>query len=222
MQSWKLLIPKDVGFSQNPCLYLVRIKPKDLIVMKKLFIALMGFLGVLAFTNLNAQPKWTDLDKSPMDVVYYPTNLPIQTTFRGSTDTPLVKIYYGRPQLNERTMLGSEAIPYGKMWRMGANEATEITLYKDATIGGQSVKAGTYTLYAIPNEDVWTVVFNSKLNTWGNYAYDEAKDVVRFDVPVKAPEAKIESLSMAILATDTGANWIIGWENAQVEIPVEM
>ncbi len=183
---------------------------------------LVAVLGLFAFSQANAQQKWTDLDASPMDVVYFPTSLPIQTTFRGSKDAPLVKVYYSRPQLKGRTILGGEAVPYGKVWRLGANEATEITLFKDATIGGEKIKAGTYSVYAIPTEKDWTIILNTKLDTWGNYAHDESKDVARFKVNVEAPAEKMEAFSMAIQAKGDGAEWIIGWENAVVKVPLSM
>lgn len=190
--------------------------------MKRTLAVLVAVVAIFSVSQLNAQRAWTDLDASPMDVVYFPTNLPLQTTFRGSKDSPLVKVYYSRPQLKGREMMGGKDIPYGKVWRMGANEATEITLYKDATVGGQSIKAGTYSVYAIPTTEKWTVIFNTKLDTWGNYAHDESKDVIKFDVNVKAPAATIEALSMDLQEVDGGAHWIIGWENAQVEIPIKM
>lgn len=190
--------------------------------MKNKTFTLVALLGLFAFSQANAQQKWTDMDKSPMDVVYYPTSLPLQTTFRGSTDAPLVKIYYSRPQLNDREMMGGKDIPYGKVWRLGANEATEITLFKDVTIGGEAVKAGTYSVYAIPTESQWTIILNSKLDTWGHYAHDASKDVAKFVVNVEAPEEKIEAFSMALLAKGEGVEWVIGWENAVVKLPMKM
>lgn len=190
--------------------------------MKNKIFTLVAVLGLFAWSQANAQQKWTDIDKSPMDVVYFPTSLPLQTTFRGSKDTPLVKIYYSRPQLNGREMMGGKDIPYGKVWRLGANEATEITLYKDASIGGETVKAGTYSVYAIPTETEWTIILNTKLDTWGNYAHDESKDVAKFNVKVEAPDEKIEAFSMALLAKGDGAEWVIGWENALVKVPMKM
>lgn len=190
--------------------------------MKNKIFTLVALLGLFAFSQANAQQKWTDLDPSPMDVIYYPASLPIQTTFRGSKDSPLVKIYYSRPQLKGREMMGAKDVPYGKVWRLGANEATEITLYKDTNIGGETVKAGTYSVYAIPTETQWTIILNTKLDTWGNYAHDESKDVAKFVVNVEAPEEKIEAFSMAIQAKGDDAEWIIGWENAIVKVPMKM
>lgn len=183
---------------------------------------LMAVMGLFAFSQANAQQKWTDLDKSPMDVIYFPTSLPVQTTFRGSNDTPLVKVYYSRPQLNGRTIIGGEQVPYDKVWRLGANEATEITFYKNVTMGGEEIKAGTYSVYAIPTESQWTIILNTKLDTWGNYAHDESQDVAKFKVNVEAPDEKIEAFSMALLAKDDGVEWVIGWENAVVKVPLKM
>lgn len=112
---------------------------------------------------------------------------------------------------------------FGTVWRLGANETTEIKLFRDVTFGDKLVKAGTYSLYAIPNEKEWTIIFNSKLDTWGPYEYDETKDVVRFNVPATKSDAEIEAFSMVFdEANGTGkSNLWIGWENTLVKIPVK-
>lgn len=79
---------------------------------------------------------------------------------------PTMKIVYGRPLKNGRTIFGG-IIPYDKVWRTGANEATEITFYKDVVFGGQAVKAGTYSLFTIPGKKEWTFILNKDLDIWG-------------------------------------------------------
>lgn len=190
--------------------------------MKHLFLAFISIICLSGVSETMAQKKnWTKLDKSPMDVVYFPTALPVKTTFKKSKENPLIKIYYSRPQLDGRTMLGSKKVPYEKIWRLGANEATEITFYQNVIIAGKEVKAGTYSVYSIPYTDKWTMIVNKKLNTWGNYKYEKEKDIARFDVHVKATDEKIEALSMALIEDDENAKWIIGWEDALVEIPIK-
>ncbi|MBC7565853.1 MAG: DUF2911 domain-containing protein, partial [Pedobacter sp.] len=83
-----------------------------------------------------------------------------------------------------------------------------------------AVKAGTYSLFAIPNKDNWTIIINSKINSWGAYSYEVAKDVVRTDVPVKTLAASVEALAMIFTKTDNGANLNIGWDTVSVALPI--
>ncbi len=175
-----------------------------------LFVVILSLLaGEAAYAQ-----KFAGLDPSPADISYLREN--------GRRSAAVVKVSYGRPQKKGRTMLGSTE-PFGKVWRLGANETTEIKLFRDVTFGDKLVKAGTYSLYAIPNEKEWTIIFNSKLDTWGAYEYDESKDVVRFNVPTTKPATEIEALSMVFdEANGTGkSNLWIGWENTVVQIPVK-
>ncbi len=75
-----------------------------------------------------------------------------------------------------------ELVEYGKIWRLGANEATEIELYKDANVKGNKLKKGRYTMYAIPTQDKWTVIFNRETDIWGAFQYDQTKDALRVDI----------------------------------------
>jgi hypothetical protein len=112
-------------------------------------------------------------------------------------------------------------VPYGEVWRTGANEATEITFYKDMEIGGETVKAGTYTLYTIPDEKEWTVILNQSTHTWGAYEYTDKQDYVRIKVPVRNSSQKIENFSMAIEQKegDAGANLLMGWADKYIKVP---
>lgn len=177
---------------------------------KMLFVII---LSLLAGEAVYAQ-KFAGLDASPADIAYLREN--------GRRSTAVAKITYGRPQKKGRTMLGGTE-PFGKVWRLGANETTEIKLFRDVTFGDKLVKAGTYSLYAIPNEKEWTIIFNSKLDTWGPYEYDESKDVVRFSVPATKSDTELEAFSIAFdEANGTGAsNLWIGWETTLVKIPLK-
>jgi hypothetical protein len=79
----------------------------------------------------------------------------------------------------------AKLIPYDKVWRTGANEATEITTTKDLTINDQPLKAGTYSFLSIPGKEKWTIIINSDLGMWGSYNYNQKMDVLRFEVPVE-------------------------------------
>ena len=117
-------------------------------------------------------------------------------------------------------MLGGTE-PFGTVWRTGANETTEIKFYKDVTLGDKKITAGTYSLYTIPGKDEWTIIINSKLDTWGAYEYEESKDVVRFKVPAGKPEAEVEAFTIAFDGGKGDATMILAWENTLVKIPVK-
>jgi hypothetical protein len=151
-------------------------------------------------------PEFPGIDKSPADILYYRTE-------KGAA--PLVKITYGRPSKNGREVFGT-LVPFGQVWRTGANEATEITFRKDAKVAGKSIKAGTYVLHTIPNEKEWTVILNSKLDVWGAYEYDQTKDVLRVNVPSSTSDKSVEAFSMNF----KGSTLVLGWDKTRVEIPI--
>lgn len=130
-----------------------------------------------------------------------------------------ITITYGRPYKKGREIFG-KLEPYGKVYRCGADEATQITFAKDVTFGGKPVKAGTYTFCAIPNEKQWTVILNSQLGQWGAFKYDQykAKDVVHVDVPVHSLSKPVEQLTMAV----KNGNVSLAWDTVEVEVPVKM
>ena len=108
-----------------------------------------------------------------------------------------IKIQYGQPSMKGRTIFG-DLVPYGKVWRTGANEATVIEFNQDVKINGQVVKAGKYALFTIPGEKDWTIIINSVWNQWGAYNYDSEKDVISFKVPAKQTKGSIEKFSIEI------------------------
>jgi hypothetical protein len=111
----------------------------------------------------------------------------------------------------------AELAPAGKVWRTGANEATEITFYKDATIGGKTIKAGSYALFTIPGDSEWTVILNSNLHQWGAYSYDSDGDVVRATAAVSSDSEELEAFSVAF---DDDGNMVMGWGTTRVSLPI--
>ncbi|MGE5521974.1 MAG: DUF2911 domain-containing protein [Candidatus Dadabacteria bacterium] len=164
----------------------------------------------LAITS-NAQ-KLPDLDVSPADISIFRPD--------GRGTEPVAKVVYGRPQMKGRIMIGGTE-PYGKVWRTGANESTEIRFYRDVTVGDQKVKAGTYTLYTIPNKDQWTIILNSKLDTWGAFEYDQSKDVIRTNVPVTATDKNVEAFSIVFEGKQGTGNMDLAWEKWMVKVPLK-
>lgn len=142
-----------------------------------------------------------------------PRKSPTQTV-NGSIDGTNVIVSYGSPSVKGRTIWG-ELVPYGKVWRTGANEATTIELHGDVMIEGKEVKEGKYSLFTIPNKESWTIILNSVPDQWGAYKYDESKDVAR--VSVKPREGKMnEMLTMVIKNNEL----IIKWD--KLEVPIKL
>jgi hypothetical protein len=147
------------------------------------------------------------LRKSPMAIAKYQSN------------AVYIKAVYGQPSKRGRVIFG-ELEPYGKVWRTGANEATEVTFTKDVKIAGKSLKAGTYTLFTIPNPDKWTVIINSELGQWGAYKYEKEKDLLSFEVPVTKPEYRYEAFTIEFEETKAGADMELLWDTTRVAIPL--
>ena len=133
-----------------------------------------------------------------------------------------IKIVYGQPAKKGRVIFGAEGSSslekYGKVWRTGANEATEVTFKSDVMFGDKMVKAGTYTLFTIPGEKEWSVLLNSTLGQWGAYDYDKVKgaDVAMIKVPVSANKTPIEKLTI----TPSNNSIAIAWDNVTVSVPI--
>jgi hypothetical protein len=182
--------------------------------MKSMKHVFQMFVIVVFLSEIGYAQKLPDLDKSPTDVAY------LRESDRKSA--PVIKVVYGRPQKKGRTMLGDKEA-YGKVWRTGANESTEIKLYRDVTFGDKKIPVGTYTLYSIPGKDEWTIIFNSKLDTWGAFEYDETKDVARIKVPAGKTDAEVEAFTIAFDGGNgTGAGTMVfAWENTSVKVPVK-
>jgi len=161
---------------------------------------------MLLSTNLNAQ-KFAPIDKSPMDAASFPSSYKVSDKN--------VKVIYGRPQLKGRSL--SELIPNGKQWRTGANEAVEITFYKNMQVAGTVIKAGTYTLSTIPGEKEWTLIFSSDLNVWGSYFYNKDNDVARIIVETSQAKDVLEAFSITF---DDEGNMFLGWDTLRVKVPM--
>lgn len=187
--------------------------------MKKLLSFLFCFtcLTVCAQNKPNETISFPPADASPADILYYPINSAKAKT--DGEETPIIKIIYSRPQLKGRIIFGVLE-QYGKVWRLGANENTEITFFEKVNIAGKKIRPGTYSLFAIPEKDKWTIILNRQINKWGAFTYDQTKDVIRTEVPVKALPKALEYLSLTFVKTTPGANLEIGWDKTLVELPV--
>ncbi len=185
--------------------------------MKKFFLSVSAVIFSASF--LIAQTKLPPVDKSTMDMSYYPNGYPVSKIQDKTTDPLVARVIYSRPQKNGRTVFG-DLLEYGKVWRLGANEATEIEFYQNIKINTTKIKKGRYTMYCIPYADRWTVIINKENDTWGSFKYDIKKDVVRMDVPVQKQAEIVEAFTMTFEKATTGANLIIAWDDVKVSLPI--
>lgn len=175
--------------------------------MKKSILTIAVLLFGVLFSDAFAQ-KFPGMDKSPMDQASFPSH------WRRSDK--VVRITYSRPQLKGRPL--DSLARLDKKWRTGADEATEVTFYRDVTFGGKSVKAGTYTMYTIPGKQEWTIALSKQLNVWGAYFHKDENDVVRVQAPVKKSKDSIEAFSIMI---DDEMTIHMGWGNVIVSVDVD-
>ncbi len=182
--------------------------------MKTYFVAIAFILCIFQSPQSLAQetgkegPNFSKMDVSPMDVVL----------FRDKNKEPVARVLYSRPQKRDREVFG-KLVPYGEVWRTGANEATEITFYQDMMVGGKRITKGTYSLFTIPREKEWTIILNNSTNIWGAYDYHMEQDVVRITVPVRKAPTSIEAFSMAFEPIENGAKLQMGWDDRYIEVP---
>ncbi|MEO7653466.1 MAG: DUF2911 domain-containing protein [Bryobacteraceae bacterium] len=126
-----------------------------------------------------------------------------------------VTISYGRPSIRGREIMGG-LVPYGQVWRTGADEATKLTTEVDLNIGGLRVPKGSYGVFTLPTKEGWQLIINKTADQWGAFKYDAAKDLGRVPMKVGKPAQPVEQFTIALTA-DTLK---MSWENtvAQVEI----
>ena len=182
-------------------------------------ISVLAFLLFVCMFSFSQSAKVPEVDKSPLDISYYPNNFPVLKIQNKATEQLVARVLYSRPQKQGRKIFG-ELVEYGKVWRLGANEATEVEFYKDVKIGGKKVQKGRYTLYAIVTENTWTIIINKDTDTWGAFKYDPKKDLLRTDVNVQKTDEIVESMSMWFDKTASGISLNISWEQVKVSLPI--
>jgi Protein of unknown function (DUF2911) len=188
--------------------------------MKKSTLLIFALLFVSA--QILAQ-KFSGLDKSPMDMAYYPHDFAHDRKFAIEKvgKTLFARITYSRTAKKDREIFG-KLVPYGKIWRVGANEAPEIKFVQNVSIGGKTLKAGAYSVFAIPTESDWTIIFNTDLDVWGAYSYDETKDVLRVKATSKKVDEVIDNLSIQFTKSgEKEAIMQMGWDKTVVELPIK-
>lgn len=137
-------------------------------------------------------------------------------TATGKIGDATVTVNYSSPSVKGRTIWG-ELVPYGQVWRAGANEATTIETDKDIKVEDKTLPAGKYAFFAIPGEKEWTIIFNKEAKQWGAFKYDQSKDALR--VSVKPDKSKSFNERLTYHFTKEGL--VLDWENVEVEIEME-
>lgn len=136
----------------------------------------------------------------------------------------VVTVDYCQPSKKDRLIFGEEKdkalVPYGKWWRTGANEATVIKFSKDVTIAGKPLKAGTYTLFTIPEKDNWTIIINGDVGQWG-LSYDEKKNVLAVPVSSMKADSSAEQFSISFDENNDGGDMILHWDTTQVVVSIK-
>lgn len=134
--------------------------------------------------------------------------------------TTEVRITYGRPQVNDRTIYG-ELVPYNEVWRAGANEATTFSVSSDVTIEGEPLSAGTYSLYTIPGQDTWTIIFNNVANQWGTN-YDQSEDALRVEVTPESASSREMLTFLFEEVTNTAGTCVLHWADVRVPFKIQV
>ncbi|MEQ8361160.1 MAG: DUF2911 domain-containing protein [Cytophagales bacterium] len=176
--------------------------------MKKIGLGLF-FIFVIA-TNSAISQEYPGYRDSPIAIAQYKLN------------NTYIKVTYGKPFKRGRKVFGG-FVPYGRVWRTGANEATEVTFTKDVYFGPKFLKAGTYSLFTIPAENSWIIILNKKLGQFGAFEYDRKQDLLRITVPIiKSAEREDFLIEFRQADKENVINMILWWDNIQVHIPIKI
>ena len=136
----------------------------------------------------------------------------------GLTD---ITVDYSRPSTKDRKIFG-ELVPYGQVWRTGANGATVLSFSTDVIIDGKPIPAGQYALYAIPGKSEWTMILSKNIKLWGAIGYQQSDDVIRFQTSTSKLKKKNETFEISFAnMTDTGSDLSLKWENTRVDFRIE-
>ena len=134
-------------------------------------------------------------------------------------DGKSIKVAYSSPRAKGRKIYG-ELVPFGEVWRTGANEATSLVTDASLSIGGKDVPAGSYTIFTVPTADKWTLIVNKKTGEWGiPYKY-ESDEVGRYDMSVSKTSGPVENFTISFHEMGTGCHMYLDWENTRATIEI--
>lgn len=172
-----------------------------LIIIGILLFLLLGFFGLKMYTKSFSPETLTEYNKGGMDV----------------------KVNYGKPAKKGRYIFGREQdkalLPYGKVWRTGANEATVIEFSQSVLFAGTAVAAGKYSLWTIPEQGSWKVILNSEVGQWGTN-YNDGKDILKAEIPIRVRPVIQELFSIYFEEQPKGVNMILSWDQTEAIISI--
>jgi hypothetical protein len=175
-----------------------------------LLLLVSGATLFLAPTDVSAQSGLTFPQASPPALV------------RDQVGLTTVEIEYARPGVKGRKVFGG-LVPYGQLWRTGANTATRVSFSTDVIFAGEAVPAGDYALFTVPDENEWTIILNEVVGQWGSYAYDDGQDVVRVTVASEQLAEPVETMRLSLEnVRSESADLAFCWESTQVRVPIEV
>lgn len=133
-----------------------------------------------------------------------------------------ITVTYGRPYLKGRKAVGGSLVPYGQVWRTGADEATILTTEADLMIGSLSVPKGSYSLFTLPTETGWKLIVNKTDKQWGAFSYKEADDLGRTDMKVGKTAAAVEQFTISLTPAGSGGVLKLEWENTSASVDLKV
>jgi hypothetical protein len=172
---------------------------------RKILIAIVGFVVVVAVALFS--------------MLLYTRSFSPEATASLSHNGLDLKVVYCQPSKKGRDIFGA-LLPYGQVWRTGANAATTFEASRDLKVAGQALNAGKYSLWSIPGQTEWTIIFNRETGQWGTQYNDEA-DVLRVKVPAGTLTAPQEMFNIGLAGTGAGIEMTLAWDVVQVKVPIE-
>lgn len=165
---------------------------------------------------------YVNLDSSPLDVSYLPSNYPMLRMKQQDTFSLIARVLYSRPHKNNRKIFGDDpesVCKYGIPWRLGANEATEIEFFRNVKFGDTKVAKGRYVMYCIPYADKWIIKLNSRLYSWGLHI-DPSDNLYTIEVPTQEQSPAIEDFTIVFEESLTPLSLLMTWDSVKVTIPI--
>jgi hypothetical protein len=159
-------------------------------------VLIIGFLGFRSYTKSASPEATAEIDQNGVQV----------------------KVEYCQPYKKGRKIFGG-LVPYGEVWRTGANEATVIAFDQNVTVAGQPLDEGEYSLWTIPSEGNWIVIFNSETGQWGTN-YDQTKDILRVPVIARKRNAVAEQFYISFAPQSGGSDMVLAWDQTEAVVPI--
>jgi hypothetical protein len=174
--------------------------------------------------SVHTQNNYVKPDQSELDISWWPANYPLQKMQNDTNAKLTARIIYSRPHKKGRVIFGDaqdNLCAYGKPWRLGANEATEITFFEDVIIDNKKVNKGIYVIYCIPHKEKWEIKLNTNLFTWGLHI-DDTKDIFSTTIKTELQEPLIENFTMVFEGEKNNANLVMAWDNVKALLPISI